>query len=42
MGGGQYKMSQSESKEMYLETIYLLEQEENHAHSADIAKAPRR
>ena len=31
-------MSQSESKEMYLETIYLLEQEESHAHSADIAK----
>ena len=31
-------MSQSESKEMYLETIYLLEQEDSHAHSADIAK----
>lgn len=31
-------MSQSESKEMYLETIYLLQQEENHAHSADVAK----
>lgn len=31
-------MSQSESKEMYLETIYILQQEENHAHSADVAK----
>jgi len=31
-------MSQSESKEMYLETIYILQQEENHAHSVDVAK----
>ena len=31
-------MSQGESKEMYLETIYILEQQDSHAHSAKIAK----
>lgn len=31
-------MSQGESKEMYLETIYILEQANSHAHSAQIAK----
>ena len=31
-------MKHNESKEMYLETIYLLEREAQHAHTADIAK----
>lgn len=31
-------MNHTESKEMYLETIYLLERESQHAHTADIAK----
>ena len=31
-------MSHNESREMYLETIYLLEKEAQHAHTADIAK----
>lgn len=31
-------MKISESVEMYLETIYLLELEEHHAHTVDIAK----
>ena len=31
-------MKYNESREMYLETIYLLEREAQHAHTADIAK----
>lgn len=31
-------MSNSESIEMYLETVYILEQNHGHAHSAEIAK----
>ena len=31
-------MTNNESMEMYLETIYLLEQSEGHAHSVDISK----
>jgi DtxR family Mn-dependent transcriptional regulator len=31
-------MKHTESKEMYLETIYLLERESQHAHTAEIAK----
>lgn len=31
-------MKQNESKEMYLETIYLLEKESQHAHTVQIAK----
>ncbi len=31
-------MNHTESKEMYLETIYLLERESQHAHTAEIAK----
>lgn len=31
-------MNHTESKEMYLETIFLLERESQHAHTADIAK----
>lgn len=31
-------MNLSESNEMYLETIYLLEKEDGHAHTVDIAR----
>jgi len=31
-------MKYNESREMYLETIYLLEKENHHAHTAEIAK----
>ena len=31
-------MNQSESVEMYLETVYLLEESHGHAHSVEIAK----
>ena len=31
-------MSKSESTEMYLETIYLLEKDHGHAHTVDVAK----
>lgn len=31
-------MTHNESKEMYLETIYLLERQDHHAHTAAIAK----
>lgn len=31
-------MSQTESMEMYLETVYMLEKNHGHAHGADIAK----